>query len=75
MLIRKNTAFRDKPSVLDGLLLLAVLMATFIGDYLGSSLSHYHLGNFLPFVIATALKMAQGSFRGLCPSRRCSCCR
>jgi len=39
----------------------AVLKATPIGDYLGSSLAHWHLGIFLPFVIAAALKTAQGS--------------
>ena len=39
----------------------AVLKATPIGDYLSSSLSHYHLGIFLPFLVAAALKTAQGS--------------
>ncbi|SJZ36761.1 GntP family permease [Selenihalanaerobacter shriftii] len=39
----------------------AILKATPIGDYLGSTLSGYHLGIFLPFIIAAALKTAQGS--------------
>ena len=38
-----------------------MLKATPIGDYLCASLSQYHLGIFLPFVIAAALKTAQGS--------------
>ncbi|AGB40996.1 gluconate transporter [Halobacteroides halobius DSM 5150] len=39
----------------------AILGATPIGDYLGSILSQYNLGIFLPFIIAAALKTAQGS--------------
>jgi GntP family gluconate:H+ symporter len=39
----------------------AVLKATPIGDYLGSTLTTFHLGIFLPFIIAAALKSAQGS--------------
>ncbi|MGM0370554.1 MAG: GntP family permease [Bacillota bacterium] len=38
-----------------------VLKSTPIGDYLGNTLSEYHLGIFLPFIIAAALKTAQGS--------------
>lgn len=39
----------------------AMLSATKIGDYLGQSLAQYNLGIFLPFIIAAALKTAQGS--------------
>lgn len=39
----------------------AILKATPIGDYLGQTLATYHLGIFLPFIIAAALKSAQGS--------------
>ena len=39
----------------------AMLKATHIGDTLGELLSGYHLGIFLPFIIAAALKTAQGS--------------
>ncbi len=39
----------------------ALLAASKIADYLGSSLSSYNLGIFLPFIIAAALKTAQGS--------------
>ncbi|MCR4425701.1 MAG: GntP family permease [Firmicutes bacterium] len=39
----------------------AVLKATGVGDYLGQVLSQYHLGIFLPFIIAAAIKTAQGS--------------
>lgn len=39
----------------------ALLAASKIADYLGSSLAVYNLGIFLPFVIAAALKTAQGS--------------
>jgi GntP family gluconate:H+ symporter len=39
----------------------AVLKATKIGDYLGQSLSGWNLGIFLPFIVAAALKTAQGS--------------
>jgi GntP family gluconate:H+ symporter len=39
----------------------AMLKATHIGDTLGEVLSSYHLGIFLPFIIAAALKTAQGS--------------
>ncbi len=38
-----------------------VLQATPIGDQLGSFLSGWNLGIFLPFIIAAALKTAQGS--------------
>lgn len=38
-----------------------VLQATQIGENLGQALSEYHLGIFLPFIIAAALKTAQGS--------------
>jgi len=39
----------------------ALLAASKIADYLGSSLASYNLGIFLPFIIAAALKTAQGS--------------
>lgn len=39
----------------------ALLTATKIGDYLGQSLAQFNLGIFLPFIIAAALKTAQGS--------------
>ena len=39
----------------------ALLAASKIADYLGSSLATYNLGIFLPFIIAAALKTAQGS--------------
>ncbi|MCL1126282.1 GntP family permease [Shewanella surugensis] len=39
----------------------AVLKATPIGDFLGSSLSELGLGLFMPFLVAAALKSAQGS--------------
>lgn len=39
----------------------SILSATPIGDYLGETLATYHLGIFLPFIIAAALKTAQGS--------------
>ena len=39
----------------------ALLAASKIADYLGSSLAVFDLGIFLPFVIAAALKTAQGS--------------
>lgn len=39
----------------------AVLKATPLASYIGSSLSQLHLGIFLPFIIAAALKTAQGS--------------
>ena len=39
----------------------AVLKATQIGDQLGEMLSGWNLGIFLPFVIAAAMKTAQGS--------------
>ncbi|KGG81173.1 gluconate transporter [Caloranaerobacter azorensis H53214] len=38
-----------------------VLKSTPIGNYLGTTLAKYHLGIFLPFIIAAALKTAQGS--------------
>lgn len=39
----------------------AVIQATDIGDYLGSNLSELGLGVLMPFVVAAALKSAQGS--------------
>lgn len=39
----------------------AVLKATPLGDYLGSTLTGLGLGIFMPFVVAAALKTAQGS--------------
>jgi gluconate:H+ symporter, GntP family len=39
----------------------AILKTTHIGDYLGETLADYNLGIFLPFIIAAALKSAQGS--------------
>ncbi|GMQ61555.1 GntP family permease [Vallitalea maricola] len=39
----------------------AVLKATPIGSYLGETLATYNLGILLPFIIAAALKTAQGS--------------
>ena len=39
----------------------ALLAASKIADYLGSSLAVFDLGIFLPFLIAAALKTAQGS--------------
>lgn len=39
----------------------SVLRATPIGDFLGTSMAGWHLGIFLPFLIAAALKTAQGS--------------
>ncbi|GAA0826305.1 MULTISPECIES: GntP family permease [Marinomonas] len=39
----------------------AVLKATPIGDYLGSSLSALGVGIFMPFLVSAALKSAQGS--------------
>ncbi|WP_025820060.1 GntP family permease [Shewanella marina] len=39
----------------------AVLKATPIGDFLGSSLSALGIGIFMPFLVAAALKSAQGS--------------
>jgi GntP family gluconate:H+ symporter len=39
----------------------AILAVTKIGNYLGQSLAQYNLGIFLPFLIAAALKTAQGS--------------
>lgn len=39
----------------------AMIAATKIGDYLGQSLAQFNLGIFLPFIIAAALKTAQGS--------------
>lgn len=38
-----------------------VLKATPMGDYLGRTLAEWNLGIFLPFLIAAALKTAQGS--------------
>ncbi|ADT83789.1 D-glycerate transporter [Thermococcus barophilus MP] len=38
-----------------------VLRQTGIGDYIGTTLSSYHLGLILPFIIAALLKTAQGS--------------
>jgi len=39
----------------------AILKETEIGVVFGDFLSHFHLGIFLPFLIAAALKTAQGS--------------
>lgn len=39
----------------------ALIAATKIGDYLGQSLAQFNLGIFLPFIIAAAIKTAQGS--------------
>ncbi len=39
----------------------SILKATNIGTFLGESLSTWHLGIFLPFIISAALKTAQGS--------------
>ncbi|HEY8347374.1 MAG TPA: GntP family permease [Symbiobacteriaceae bacterium] len=39
----------------------AMLSATPISSYLGETLAQYNLGIFLPFIIAAALKTAQGS--------------
>ena len=39
----------------------ALLAASKIADYLGASLASFNLGIFLPFLIAAALKTAQGS--------------
>ncbi|HPI92749.1 MAG TPA: GntP family permease [Deltaproteobacteria bacterium] len=39
----------------------AILKASPMGEFLGNTLSTYHLGIFLPFLIAAALKTAQGS--------------
>jgi len=38
-----------------------ILRATDIGDTMGSALTHWHIGIFLPFIIAAVLKTAQGS--------------
>ncbi len=38
-----------------------VLKVSPIGDYLGETLTQYNIGIFLPFIIAAALKTAQGS--------------
>ncbi len=39
----------------------AVIKATDVGDYLGTSLSDLGVGIFMPFLVAAALKSAQGS--------------
>lgn len=39
----------------------AVLKATELGSYLGETLSSYGVGIFMPFIVAAALKTAQGS--------------
>lgn len=39
----------------------AMIAATKIGNYLGTSLAQFNLGIFLPFIIAAAIKTAQGS--------------
>ncbi len=39
----------------------ALIAATKIGNYLGTSLAQFNLGIFLPFIIAAAIKTAQGS--------------
>lgn len=38
-----------------------VLRTTDLGEYLGNTLSHWHAGLFLPFLIAAILKSSQGS--------------
>jgi gluconate:H+ symporter, GntP family len=38
-----------------------ILRETGVGDYLGQLLSHWNLGLFIPFLIAAAIKTAQGS--------------
>ncbi|MBN2413478.1 GntP family permease [candidate division KSB1 bacterium] len=38
-----------------------ILRATDIGDTMGNALTHWHIGIFLPFIIAAVLKTAQGS--------------
>jgi GntP family gluconate:H+ symporter len=38
-----------------------VLRESQIGNYLGQSLAQFNIGIFLPFIIASALKIAQGS--------------
>jgi len=38
-----------------------ILRAIKIGDYIGTSLAAYNIGIFLPFIIAAAMKTAQGS--------------
>lgn len=38
-----------------------ILRATGIGDTLGETMAHWHMGIFLPFLIAAVLKTAQGS--------------
>lgn len=39
----------------------AIITASHVGDHIGSALSSYDFGIFLPFVIAAAIKTAQGS--------------
>jgi GntP family gluconate:H+ symporter len=39
----------------------AIIAASGVGDYIGMALKDYNLGIFLPFIIAAALKTAQGS--------------
>jgi GntP family gluconate:H+ symporter len=39
----------------------AVIRATGVGDYLGTTLSAFGIGVFMPFLVAAALKSAQGS--------------
>jgi len=39
----------------------AILKETHIGETIGNMLANYHLGIFLPFIIAAAFKTAQGS--------------
>lgn len=60
-----SEAIRDSAVILvitaAGGALGAVLKATGIGDYLGKILSQYNLGIFLPFIVAAAIKTAQGS--------------
>jgi gluconate:H+ symporter, GntP family len=60
-----NQSLKDAAGILlvtgAGGALGAVLKATNIGDYLGKSLAGLSLGILLPFIIAAALKTAQGS--------------
>ena len=39
----------------------AIIAATKVADYIGATLAQYQMGLFLPFIIAAALKTAQGS--------------
>lgn len=60
-----TTAIKDAALILvitaAGGSLGAVIRVTGLGDFLGQTLSQWHLGLLLPFVIAAAIKTAQGS--------------